>query len=87
MNAKELTVLMVEPGKHPKVTKLKDDLDSLQRADLFSAVPAQNGKSPRVSNKKGDTGLVVWQRNQVFIRLSLPFRYWAGVWPVARRKR
>ena len=40
MNAKELTVLMVEPGKHPKVTKLKDDLDSLQRADLFSAVPA-----------------------------------------------
>ena len=30
MNAKELTVLMVEPGKHPKVTKLKDDLDSLQ---------------------------------------------------------
>ena len=32
MNAKELTVLMVEPGKHPKVTKIKDDLDSLQKA-------------------------------------------------------
>ena len=43
MKQKELTVLMVEPGKHPKVTKLKDDLDSLQRADLFSADPAQNG--------------------------------------------
>ena len=27
MNAKEITALMVEPGKHPKVTKLKDDLD------------------------------------------------------------
>ena len=24
MNAKELTVLMVEPGKHPKVTKIKE---------------------------------------------------------------
>ena len=43
MTQKELTVLMVEPGKHPKVTKIKDDLDSLQSADLFSAVPAQNG--------------------------------------------
>ena len=32
MNAKELTVLMVEPGKHPRPTKLKDDLDSLQKA-------------------------------------------------------
>ena len=37
MNAKELTVLMVEPGKHPKVTKLKDDLDSLQKAVSISA--------------------------------------------------
>lgn len=37
MNAKELTVLMVEPGKHPKVTKLKDDLDSLQRAVSIGA--------------------------------------------------
>ena len=32
MSAKEITVLMVEPGKHPKVTTLKDDLDSLQKA-------------------------------------------------------
>ena len=37
MNAKELTVLMVEPGKHPKVTKLKDDLDSLQKAVSIGA--------------------------------------------------
>ena len=26
MNTKEITVLMVEPGQHPKVTTLKDDL-------------------------------------------------------------
>ena len=32
MNAKEIMALMVEPGRHPKVTTLKDDLDSLQRA-------------------------------------------------------
>ena len=32
MNTNEITVLMVEPGKHPKVTTLKDDLDSLQKA-------------------------------------------------------
>lgn len=32
MSAKEITVLMVEPGKHPRVTTLKDDLDSLQKA-------------------------------------------------------
>ena len=32
MSTKEITVLMVEPGKHPKVTTLKDDLDSLQKA-------------------------------------------------------
>ena len=37
MNAKEITVLMVEPGKHPKVTKLKDDLDSLQKAVSIGA--------------------------------------------------
>ena len=37
MNAKELTVLMVEPGKHPKVTKIKDDLDSLQKAVSIGA--------------------------------------------------
>ena len=30
MTQKEITVLMVEPGKYPKVTTLKDDLDSLQ---------------------------------------------------------
>ena len=35
MNEKEITVLMVEPGKHPKVTTLKDDLDSLQKAVSF----------------------------------------------------
>ena len=32
MDAKEITVLMVEPGKYPKVTTIKDDLDSLQKA-------------------------------------------------------
>lgn len=37
MNAKEITVLMVEPGKHPKVTTLKDDLDSLQKAVSIGA--------------------------------------------------
>ncbi len=37
MNAKELTVLMVEPGKYPKVTKIKDDLDSLQKAVSIGA--------------------------------------------------
>ena len=37
MNAKEITALMVEPGKHPKVTTLKDDLDSLQKAVIIGA--------------------------------------------------
>ena len=37
MNAKELTVLMLEPGRHPKVTKIKDDLDSLQKAVSIGA--------------------------------------------------
>ena len=32
MSTKEITVLMVELGQHPKVTTLKDDLDSLQKA-------------------------------------------------------
>ena len=32
MNVKEHTVLMVEPEKHPKVTKLRDDLESLEKA-------------------------------------------------------
>lgn len=37
MTQKEITVLMVEPGKHPKVTTLKDDLDSLQKAVSIGA--------------------------------------------------
>ena len=37
MNAKEITVLMIEPGKHPKVTTLQDDLDSLQKAVSIGA--------------------------------------------------
>ena len=37
MSVKEITVLMVEPGKHPKVTTLKDDLDSLQKAVSIGA--------------------------------------------------
>ena len=32
MKEKEITVLMVEPGEHPMVTTLKNDLDSLQKA-------------------------------------------------------
>ena len=32
MKQKEIKVLMVEPGKHPRVTTLKNDLDSLQEA-------------------------------------------------------
>ena len=37
METKEIKVLMVEPGKHPKVTTLKDDLDSLQKAVSIGA--------------------------------------------------
>ena len=37
MNAKEIKVLMVEPGQHPKVTTIKDDLDSLQKAISIGA--------------------------------------------------
>ena len=37
MTQKEITVLMVEPGRHPKVTTLKDDLDSLQKAVSIGA--------------------------------------------------
>ena len=37
MTQKEITVLMVEPVKHPKVTTLKDDLDSLQKAVSIGA--------------------------------------------------
>ena len=32
MNAKEIKVHMIEPGQHPKVVMIKDDLDSLQKA-------------------------------------------------------
>ena len=37
MDNKEIKVLMVEPGKHPKVTTLKNDLDSLQKAVSIGA--------------------------------------------------
>lgn len=37
MNTKEITVLMVEPGQHPKVVTIKDDLDSLQKAVSIGA--------------------------------------------------
>lgn len=32
MKQKEIRVLIVEPGKHPRVTIIKNDLDSLQKA-------------------------------------------------------
>ena len=32
MKEKEITVVMVEPGKRPKITTLKNDLDALQKA-------------------------------------------------------
>ena len=37
MKEKEIKVLMVEPGKHPKVTTLQNDLDSLQKAVSIGA--------------------------------------------------
>ena len=37
MEKKEITVLMVEPGQHPKVTTIIDDLDSLQKAVSIGA--------------------------------------------------
>ena len=37
MKQKEIKVLMVEPGQHPKVTTLKNDLDSLQEAVSIGA--------------------------------------------------
>lgn len=52
MSAKELTVLMVEPGKHPRVTTLKDDLDSLQRAVSVGA--DYQGLIEFVSLRNGD---------------------------------
>lgn len=37
MATKEIKVLMVEPGKHPRVTTLGNDLDSLQKAVSIGA--------------------------------------------------
>ena len=37
MEKKEITVLMIEPGRHPKVTTIMDDLDSLQKAVSIGA--------------------------------------------------
>ena len=37
MKTKEIKVLMVEPGKHPRVTTLVNDLDSLQKAVSIGA--------------------------------------------------
>ena len=40
MKQKEITVLMVEPNKHPTITTIKNDLDSLQKAVSIGA-PSQ----------------------------------------------
>ena len=53
MNTKEITALMVEPGRNPKATTIKDDLDSLQKAvsigadyqGLIEIVGLENGVS------------------------------------------
>ena len=37
MKEKEITVLMVEPGKHPVVTTLENKLDALQKAVSIGA--------------------------------------------------
>ena len=37
MNKKTITALMVEPNEHPKVTQLRTDLDSLQKAVSIGA--------------------------------------------------
>lgn len=37
METNEIKVLMIEPGKHPRITTLKDDLDSLQKAVSIGA--------------------------------------------------
>ena len=37
MKEKVITVLKVEPGKHPEITKLSNDLDSLQKAVSIGA--------------------------------------------------
>ena len=52
MKQKEIIALMVEPGKHPRVTKLKDDLDSLQKAVSIGA--DYQGLIEFVSLRNGD---------------------------------
>ena len=52
MKQKEITVLMVVPGEHPKVVKLKDDLDSLQKAVSIGA--DYQGLIEFVSLRNGD---------------------------------
>ena len=37
MKQKEITVLVVEPNKHPTITTLRNDLDSLQKAVSIGA--------------------------------------------------
>ena len=49
---KEITVLMVEPGEHPRVTTLKNDLDSLQKAVSIGA--EQQGLVEIISLENGD---------------------------------
>ena len=52
MSAKEITVLMVEPGKYPRDTTLKDDLDNLQKAVSIGA--DYQGLIELVSLRNGD---------------------------------
>ena len=52
MKQKEITVLMVEPGQHPRVTTLKNDLDSLQKAVSIGA--DQQGLIEIISLENGD---------------------------------
>lgn len=52
MSAKEITVLMVETGKHPKVTIVEDNLDSLQKAVSIGA--DYQGRIEFVSLRIGD---------------------------------
>ena len=52
MKQKEITVLMVEPGEYPRITTLKNDLDSLQRAVSVGA--EQQGLIEIISLENGD---------------------------------
>ena len=52
MAKKEIKVLMVEPRKHPVVTVLNDDLDSLQKAVSIGA--ADQGLIEIISIGNGD---------------------------------